>query len=364
MKDIIDFFETKGAQVKYLYADYNHSSKKYDKRVYPNGVALHVPPYGKNMSIKRLYSHFIFSKRVKKYLHTYDPDIIYGIFPPNLLVKEIADFKKNHKAKIIFDMYDTWPESIPLKRFKFICKIPFKVWANMRNVNLCKADLITTVSKESSRCVQKMVDDLNIPIRVIYPVIRYTGRPEYKLGKHDCLSLCYLGNVNYITDVDLMTNLLRELNKYVNVRVHFIGGGFNYSQIVESFRFMGIEVVSHGVVFDLDEKNEIFSMCDMGINLPKKEIHSSMSLKSIEYLRAGLPFINSGIGDNWQMVKQRNIGINVSRNLISESAEKIIALTPEKLQKMNENCINTYEQLFIEQNLEEIFEPILSGTKL
>ena len=84
-----------------------------------------------------------------KEINEYKPDLVYCIVPPNSLVKEIGRYKnKNKKVKIIYDIYDMWPESFPYKSKNAIVNLAFKKWASLRDKYINYADLLIAVSQK------------------------------------------------------------------------------------------------------------------------------------------------------------------------------------------------------------------------
>lgn len=356
MQQINGFFIKNNYELKYLYASFDHFSKKENINEYRNGVKIKVPKYSRNLSIQRLYSHYKFASVVMRYINKYNPDVIYCMIPPNILVKKLAKYKdKNQRVKLIFDCYDFWPESFPYSKFMTLLKLPFLVWRNLRRRYISEADLIITVSEQ---CVQVLTQEVgNKPIRVIRPVINMDILPNYSFNV-DELSFCYLGMINHITDIDLGVELLGSIARFKPVTLHIIGEGQNLNEFVKRLELASVNVICHGVIFDMDEKNKIFSICNMGLNIPREEIGSTMSLKAIEYLRAGLPFLNSAGGDIRNIVKEDMVGINIEEDL-DIAADEILKLTKNKMQIMHERCVLSYRNRFIEQDYKTIFRHIV-----
>ena len=71
-----------------------------------------------------------FSKESFKYANRYDPDIIYVSTPPNFLFKYASKYKKRHKSvKIIFEIGDMWPETLPISdNIKTIISPALFIW--------------------------------------------------------------------------------------------------------------------------------------------------------------------------------------------------------------------------------------------
>lgn len=352
---INDYFINSGYETKYLYASFNHFSKQNNTNTYKNGVKIKVMAYKKNLSIRRLLSHFMFTQRVMKSIKEYNPDIIYCMIPPNSLVQALANYKSKHKkVKLIFDCYDMWPESFPYTKLNMLLRLPFSVWRDLRRRYISAADLIICVSEQVVQALSLEIN--NKPIKIIRPVIDSGMLPGYKSDVSE-LSFCYLGMVNHITDIDLGVKLLGKIAEYRLVSIHIIGEGQNLDDFVVRLKAVNVNVICHGVIFDMNEKNNIFSTCNMGLNIPREEINSTMSLKAVEYMRAGLPFVNSALGDIKLIVEEDSIGINVEKQL-DVVVDKILKLCEKDMVNMHDRCILSYQKRFVEQDLDDIFKTV------
>lgn len=354
IKGLIEYYQSKGYEVKYLITDFNHFSKS--KYTVDYGCSKQIPvlPYVKNISFRRLISHYIFSRKVLKEIKKEQPDLIYSVIPPNSLVKHLGLYRKKHEnIKLILDIYDTWPESFPINNPNFFVKIGFKLWADIRDRYINFADLLIAVSASAKDILYKKY---KINTKVMMPTIMLGKMPNYSFSIKDSISFCYLGHVNYITDLELGLDILSGVAQKKSVELHIIGEGQNRDIWVEQLTQHGIKVICHGVIFDDDKKREIFEQCDLGLNIPRPEIKSTMALKSVEYMRYGLPFINSGLGDNEELIRKYNMGINVKDGNV---VDKILALTGDELSIMHHNTVKCYEEKFIKQDYDSIFANVI-----
>ena len=356
MHNIIEYFQGKNFEIKYFISDFNHFSKEYYKVDYGFSKQIHVLPYQKNISPKRLLSHYMFSRKVLNEVKHEKPDLIYCIIPPNSLVKYLGKYKKKHsECRLVFDIYDTWPESFPNKNGNFLKNNAFKFWAGLRDNYIKFADLLISVSKSGKEQFEKKY---NMNTKVLMPTIPVGALPKYSFEVKNKISFCYLGHINNITDIDIGTEILGGIAKYKRVDLHIIGEGQNKDKWIKMLEAVDVNVINHGVVFDDDEKRKIFEECDMGLNIPRREIGSTMSLKSVEYMRYGLPFVNSGLGDNEDIVRLYKIGINV---INGDAIKKIVSLSNRDLMEMHNNSINCYYDKFIMQDYEDIFSEVMNN---
>lgn len=354
MQSICNFFLSQGYDTRYIYAGFDHYSKSKNNHVYEYGVKIKVPAYNKNLSLQRLLSHVVFSSRVTHYVEKNKPDIIYCMIPPNTLVKKLAKYKKRDRnIKLIFDCYDLWPESFPYTIQNKIIEIPFRIWGNLRKKNISTADLVIGVSEQ--QLIDLRPELCDTPARIIKPTIITGEIPQYKTDVV-CLDFCYLGMVNHIIDMDLAVDLLGKIAERKRVRLHIIGAGENLDEFTLRLKSVSVEVIQHGVVFDMSKKNAIFSLCNWGLNIPREEINSTMSLKAVEYLRAGLPMINNALGDIRSIVEQNNLGINIDKRDLKTTVEMILSLTDNDMKKMHSNVLKSYMEFFAKQDLAEILK--------
>lgn len=352
MRSIMQHFEEKGYEVLYLISDYDHYTKEKYCVEKKDWVQISVPTYSKNLSASRLVSHMLFSEKVYKKLKEIKPQLVYCMFPPNSLVKAVSRYKKKTNCKVILDCFDLWPESFPYGRLGKIMAVPFMLWRRLRDRYIDSANLVICVSEKAKVELNKIVS--GVPIRVIEPALKQDKNMSYNSCISEGFEFCYLGNINHITDIELGENLLGRLAKYVPVRVHIIGEGQNLNEFVGKLEKAGVIVIKHGVIFDMQEKNRIFSKCNFGLNIPRVEIDSSMSLKSVEYMRAGLPFINSGVGDNEKIVSEKQLGINIIRSNIELTIESILNLSEKDVIAMHKNCVDYYKEHFLNQDYDKI----------
>lgn len=302
LEKIEDFFTNNNFSVTYITSDYEHYLKNKYNIDRPNVVQVKVPEYKKNISLKRIFSHIVFSWRVYSYLKKNEQDLIYLVIPPNFLLQLIVKLKGNKPdIKIICDIYDLWPEA--LIKNKLILGLPIlKNWRNFREKSLKNVDAIVKISGISM--------DKNRKNFILYPysVFNYILIP---IKDGDVVHLCFMGGINYVMDIDLIVNFIFELDKFKKVCCHIIGEGQMRKKLITLLEEKNIAFEYYGIVMDPKIKNIIYNKCWFGINMAKKGM-SSHSLKSIDYISAGLPVINANIGDTYDLIEKYNIGYNLN----------------------------------------------------
>ncbi|MBE0601943.1 MAG: hypothetical protein IH607_09155, partial [Firmicutes bacterium] len=215
MEAILSLFESLGCDTEYLIGDFNHFRKDRAVDEPYHATRIHVPAYRKNLSVKRLVSHYLFAKRVYDKLKEVKPDIIYSIVPPNSLFHFIRKYKNKYPCKVIFDNIDLWPEGFPYATQSKLLSIPFGFWRGLRSRNIACADWLFCVSRGVNQTLQRMHPD--IPNSLLYPILTGIRPVHYRAQTDEQVAICYLGSINHLFDADLNLALLSAISKKKSV---------------------------------------------------------------------------------------------------------------------------------------------------
>lgn len=174
------------------------------------------------------------------------------------------------------------------------------------------------------------------------------------------LKLAYVGSINNIIDIELITKVTKKLLKYIKIEFVIIGDGENRDKLIISLRKIpGVIVKFYGKIFDENKKRAILKNCNFGINLMRPNVVVGLTMKSIDHLRNGLPLINNIKEDTYELVKENNIGINVTTDACDIT--KTIIDNSYNIQFKNK-VIKIYNKNFstnaFNQNLNLMFEDI------
>jgi len=337
-----DYLRSCGYKTVFVTSDFDHMSKNAYVCQVPGCVQMHTMPYYKNLSIRRILSHRMFAGKVFQYLEKLpeQPDVLVAMVPPNFVSHYMRKYKKRHpQVKLIFDIFDLWPETFPSGKAKKLLAPVFSVWAWLRNHSLGCADYITTecdlfrqrlkLNPEKSATVYLCAEPLEFPE---IPVCL----------REDGIDLCYLGSINNIISIPDICKLIAQLSAVKPVSLHIIGKGERQQELMDSACEAGAEVIFHGAVYDEAKKQEIMSRCHFGLNIMKSSVCVGLTMKSVDYFRHGLPIINNIPADTEIMVKERAVGIRLDEN----AAESILALTADDMIQMRENVKQLFDQQF------------------
>lgn len=343
----VNDYVKKGYDVIYVTSDFDHMTKKrYCFNEYKNSKQLHVISYKKNLSISRILSHLMFSYKTFYMLLACKPELVYVEVPNNSLVKSSAKYKKINNAEIIVDVFDMWPESMPVKTKNMIVNRGFNIWRNFRNKNLKFADQIWIECDYYRELLS--AQKINLPMETKYLTLENAETSIETKVSEDEIDLCYLGSINNIIDISLIEKIVSELAKNKRTRIHIIGDGERKDEFLEILKQNSIEIIDHGKVYEIDKLQEIFNQCWFGVNVLREGLAIGITMKSISYFRGGLPIINTVQGDTSRFVEECNIGINVDRHDVKSCVSRILNITKDDLACMKNNTRNLYEQKFAE----------------
>ncbi|KON83312.1 hypothetical protein AF331_18800 [Rossellomorea marisflavi] len=338
-----EFFTRNGHDVTVIQSNFRHFKKEFRKEEKKNTVFVNTKPYYKNLSGARLYSHYNFAKNAFIKVEQIKPDLLYVLLPPNSLAKLAANYKKNNMpVKLVFDLIDLWPETMPVGKVENVP--PFTFWKSLRNSNLKYADEIITECDLYQSVLKKTLS--KVRTNTIYLAKEdSTAEKEPNLDFNQ-INLCYLGSINNIIDISKIKKLVKEIHKIKQTTLHIIGDGENRDTLINEIKSTGAKVVYHGKIFNTNEKQKIFNMCHFGLNIMKESVCVGLTMKSIDYFQAGLPIINSIKADTTNLVNENYIGFNLNHNNLPEVVEDISKMGASDFLLMRSNTRKTFKNLF------------------
>lgn len=345
---IYSYLSKKGWSVKVLASDFMHIEKRKRKENKKDYLFIDTKPYYKNISLIRLYSHYNFARKTKYILRDMCFDLLYIVAPANSLIKLAKLYFKDAKIRIIIDIIDLWPESLPIKGTE---RFPLSIWGNVRNHNLKYADYIITECDLYQKKLKKWL--LDKKVRTVYWCHKKENMVyEESTVLGDELTLCYLGSINNIIDITGIVQQVRKLIRKQSVVIKIIGGGEKEEEFIKSLEEVGAKVINYGKIYDFAKKKAVADTCHFGINIMKQDVSIGLSMKSVDYFEMGLPIINNLDGDLKKIIEQYNCGINISRNKCD---------TKEILYKseMRKNARLVYKLLFSVNSFENALEEII-----
>lgn len=346
-----EYYESKGQKVIVIGSDFSHRLKQYKERELVD-ISIHTREYHKNLSIDRLRNHYEFSKKAKEEIDKIQPDWIHCFIPANTSTKQMAIYKKEHKdVRLIFDVIDLWPETMPIQKFEWIP--PLKVWKNYRDKYIDEADLVFTECELYQRVLRKEHNPKYHTLHWSRKEMPIESNPNLSESE---MNFCYLGSINNIIDISLIEQLLSTCQKYKTVKFHIIGKGENKEELIQRVQAHDIEVIDYGLVYDQEQKQKIFDQCHYALNVMKSSVVVGLSMKSLDYMCAQIPMINTIKGDTKELCEAYDIGWNINMDNLEEIAQKICSESLDKQMKrrMEIKCVYVYN--FTQKSFNKILD--------
>ncbi len=339
LEPIREILIERGYDVVVLTSDYDHIKKETIKTRFEEVTYIHVPEYKKNLSYDRIKSHLTFAKKVDKIINEWQPELVYCLAPVNYAVYKCGRYKVNNsKTKLIIDIIDLWPESMPLGKLNktFIAN----VWRKWRDDTIGLADYVFTecdwykeklasiLSQSKSSTLHLCKEQTLQEKQLIYGLIE-NNKPS------NAMKFAYVGSMNNILDIDGISDVINSfIREGVSCEFHAIGDGSSKDLFENAIIATGCKTFFYGLIFDEKEKIKILTNCDYAFNMMKDTVEVGLTIKSIDYLSYGLPIINNIKGDTWRLVEDEKIGVNVKNKNI------------DKINIQHRNVINIFEKKF------------------
>lgn len=304
-----EFFRIQGHDVTIIQSDFRHIKKTHRKDLKEDFNFIRSIPYYKNLSIVRAYSHYKYARDALKIVEDTMPDLLYVLIPPNSLAKFASEYKQKYKeVKLIFDIIDLWPESMPISKGKSL--FPFSMWKTMRDKSFKNVDLVITECDLYQTVLEKPLKDIKTEtVYLAKKEIDVVSNPQLS---EDEIHLAYLGSINNIIDIPRIKEIIEVINAFKPVTLHIIGDGENKQGLIDSAQAAGAIVEYHGKVYDPQQKQDIFDKCHFGLNIMKESVCVGLTMKSIDYFQHGLPIINNIPADTTDILEKYGAGLNIN----------------------------------------------------
>lgn len=355
-------------------SDFNHTDKKYVSTFEDDLKYIHVPSYTRNLSFARIYSYLKFGSAVKKILQDIKPDLVYVMLPPNNVAAKCLKYLKRNDSYFIVDIYDLWPESLPLDKVKFNYNPAYHWWKNLRDKSIKRADYIFTECDLYQEKLTYVLKDRN-NISTLY-LEKNVSKHDLELIKtqmahyiesfdeeSDTVKLAYLGSVNFIIDIPRISEIVRGLvNKGKKVQVHIIGAGEGLDEFKQQLHQAGAEVSYHGKIFEMDKKIQLLSQCDFALNIMVDSVNVGLTTKSIDYLSMGLPLLNAIKGDTWKFVDEYKVGLNNTDGIVNQLIDMMAS--KEKMTDLHRNALDLYQTKFTPESFKKVVVNSLKGADI
>lgn len=283
---------------------------------------IREPGYSKNVCLKRLYSHYIFTVNLQRWLMEQNGcfDLVYCAIPiPNAAVIA-GKFAASEHIPFVIDVQDIWPEAMKMAlNVPVISDILFAPMKWQADKAYSLADGIIAVSKTyldraaksntkaQFREVVYIGTDLALFDEGVKENIAKINKPNGEFW------LTYIGTLGHSYDIPTLIRAIKELHDdgYNNIKLKILGSGPLEKDFKTLAKDIGAEVDFRGIV-PYKMMAAYLVKSDVMLNAITSGAPQSITNKIGDYLAAGKPILNSsenkefidmiitiGLGDNY-----------------------------------------------------------------
>lgn len=294
-------------------------------------TTIHEIGYSKNISLKRIYSHWRFARSVKKYLNNMKqkPDVIYCAVPTLTLASNVSKYAKKHNIRFIIDIQDIWPETfkmvVPYPLLKHIF-LPLEIKAN--RIYKSANDIVAvsqTYLQRGTRVNKIAKNTLSVFLGTdLQTFDKYKSDTNAGI-ENDLIKIAYIGTLGHSYNIKCIIDAIKVLNNrgINNIQFIIMGEGPLRNTFEQYAKSNCVNCVFTG---NLAYSKMVSMLCasDIAVNPIVKGGTQSIINKVGDYAAAQLPVINTLKNIEYMdIVNKYKIGYNCSNDNIDDIANKI-----------------------------------------
>lgn len=290
----------------------NTTSKFYSESL--KVIYLKAKEYNKNISLKRLWSHYQLSGELIRAFENEKPkpDVIFIAYPPISTASATAKWALKNRIPFIVDIIDPWPDvflkhSGTLKPFFNILMSPLRAKAKTAFSN---ASAITAISKQYINWSKKY--NKKAEKRFFYPAIDLkTVQTQLKdANKIDSgsFTIIYAGSLGYSYDIPTILKAAEIIEKKFKNKIRFvIAGDGPQKDLVEEFQSLHKNLEYLGRI-PKEELITQYKNAHLGLTQHIKGATQSVTYKLFDLLSCGLPVLNSLESEMKEIIIENKVG--------------------------------------------------------
>ena len=316
---------------------------------------LYEPDYYKNISLRRIYSHYKFAKNIKEYLSRSEkPDCIIVSVPSLSVGDVVTKYANKHNIPVIVDIQDLWPEAFKMAiRIPIISDLLFAPMMHQANRIYKRASKILAVSETYVRrglrnCHNQ--DGTSIYIGTD-SVLANKEMEGLEISKNkDEFWIGYIGALGHSYDINTISkaiSILRERG-IENIVFKVMGDGPLKKDFEAHANELNINSDFMGFI-DYGTMMATLSKCDVAVNPIVGGSVSSIINKVSDYAMAGMAVVNTQNSTEYrELLDEYHAGINVKNGDAGEVANAIQQLYEDRalLSQMQSNAKRLGEEKF------------------
>ena len=314
-------------EVIFITTDWSHSRKKklFHDKSYENLKVISIPGYDKNISLKRVISHWIFCIKLFIFLvprAKKDDIILTSTIPPEMLLVSLA--MKILGCKIVSDVRDLWPlafkgTKLPFGFAKFYNQF-FRLIGHTDHI----VTPIPSFKEKLEIDFRRTVELMPLGWSGVCPPSELSALPGEARKK-----LSYIGNLSHLSNLDKFLDS-EESNEF---EITIVGDGEKRSELERKFKTCNVNFLGQ------IEKNEVPEHLE-GTSFLLLPFFSDNALpnKFFDTFRYGIPSLSYGSSDTSRLIEE--LGIGVTGTDANDALRKALNLDPVVYEKLLSNIRN------------------------
>jgi glycosyltransferase involved in cell wall biosynthesis len=301
-------------------------------------IALWVPAYYQNISVRRLINHVLWARAFYKEACQIDvpPDVIVTSSPPLDATNKVLRVAYQQDAKVIIDVQDLWPEAFSVAFPPLVRPIGMALLQPLKfleDTNFRRADGLIAISQTlldralavAPNKTSKQVIPLGVDVKVYDQALRVGGGSWQKQA--DEFWVVYIGTIGKTYDIGTILQVACSLAKdKPKIKFFIAGSGPLLQASQEKVHHWGLSNVVFTGLLSLDALAQLLVQADVGLNAITSGAVSAFPNKVFDYLAAGLPVINSVKGELSAFIQQQGLGIFYEAGQAASLQEAILKL--------------------------------------
>lgn len=343
-------------RVELVTSDFDHRAKETRRErdfALPAKVTLLPEPgYPKNICLRRLFSHWLFARRVRAYLKGREkPDAIYCAVPSLSCAFYAARYAEKNRIPFVIDVQDLWPEAFSLA-VPGAARFLLRPLVRRAEYIYKSADIIVGVSetycRRAARCRPGPVPCL--PVYLGTDLARFDRWASSPVRRDpEKFILAYGGTLGHSYDIPCILEALALLKgRGTSVTLWVLGDGPLRGAFQARAEELGVEAVFYGRV-PYPELCALLRACDVCVNPIVPGAAQSIINKHADYAAAGRPVISTQSSPEYRALLTRyRCGVNCPAGDAAAVAEAISYLMdhPGERRAMGERARQMAEDLF------------------
>ncbi|MGB3903808.1 MAG: glycosyltransferase family 4 protein, partial [Anaerolineae bacterium] len=281
-------------------------------------VMLPTPPYYGNISIRRVWNHTVYSKRIKEWASRQSdlPGLILASCPPLSSARAAVALARQLGAKSVVDVQDLWPDVFSMLLPRRLSKAgeallyPLSRYAAHIHahadglVAVCQTYLAKSRASRPNRDgAGGLVMHLGVDLHLFDKCSLLEEATAYPKGG-DEFRIAYIGTVGKSYDVATILEAARHI-KFAHSRAVFfiVGNGPELARMRATATHMQLDNVFFTGFIPFEQMVKVLVQSDVGLNARARGLPETFPNKVFDYLAAGLPIVNSVHGELGQLVR-------------------------------------------------------------